>query len=385
MRSRIIIIYIIAAFILSGYELSTCNDSDIKKELQAELDSIALDPDIPGISVAIVMPGDKLIHITSGLADREKNILMTPEHKLFTGSIGKTYVAALALQLIEEGKLDIDDPVKEYLGTESWFSRIPNSDSLTIHMLLTHTSGITRWVFKPGLWERAMENPDMTWTPEERLSYVFDDEPLHAAGRGWGYSDTNYIILGMIIEKIMNSSYYDLLKKRILEPLNLANTIPAIQRELPGLSPGYTGYTEALGIPEKVSEDGIMVFNPQMEWTGGGLIVTTADLALWAKYLYEGKLLNEATLRMMTEPVPFRAALPDGAKYGMGTFVWETDYGKSYGHSGFMPGYMALMEYLPEYGFSIAIQLNTDQGIKKSLYNYLDVFREKVIDYLKEY
>ena len=127
-----------------------------------------------------------------------------------------------------------------------------------------------------------------------------------------------------------------------------------------------------------------MALNPQMEWTGGGLILTTADLALWAKYLYEGKLFTTETLNMMTTPVPFRAALPDQAKYGMGTFIWETEYGKSFGHSGFMPGYMALMEYIPKYGISLAIQLNTDQGIKKSLYNYLDVFRNKTIEFLKE-
>ncbi|UCG28113.1 MAG: beta-lactamase family protein, partial [Bacteroidales bacterium] len=210
------------------------------------------------------------------------------------------------------------------------------------------------------------------------------DEPVHPAGEGWAYSDTNYIILGMIIERLMGTGYYDLLKERILEPLSLANTIPADRRELPGLSSGYTGYTGQFGIPEKVSEDGIMVFNPQMEWTGGGLVVTTADLAIWAKRLYEGELFTEETLRMMTTPVPFRAALPDQAKYGMGTFVWEGENGTSYGHSGFMPGYMALMEYLPVYGFSIAIQFNTDHGIKKSLYEYLDTFKEKVVKYLEE-
>jgi len=181
----------------------------------------------------------------------------------------------------------------------------------------------------------------------------------------------------------MGSTYYDLLIERILKPLKLDNTIPATQRKLDGLSSGYSGYSQMLGTPEKVSEDGIMAFNPQMEWTGGGLILTTADLALWAKFLYEGKLFSTSTLEMMTTPVPFQAALPDRAKYGMGTFVWETRYGKSFGHSGFMPGYMALMEYIPEYGISLAIQLNTDQGIKKSLYNYLDPFREQVISYLK--
>ena len=93
----------------------------------------------------------------------------------------------------------------------------------------------------------------MIWTPEDRLKYVFDDQPLHPAGKGWGYSDTNYIILGMIIEKIMGTTYYDLLHKRILEPLDLKNTIPATQRELEGLSSGYSGYGEILGTPEKVS------------------------------------------------------------------------------------------------------------------------------------
>jgi len=146
MKKRSLIAILILILISFSFSGDHVNDPTLISKLQAELDSIAFDPDIPGICVAIVLPDNTVIPLASGLADREKAIKMTTNHKLFTGSIGKTYVAALALQLIEEGKMGVDDPVKIYLGDEAWYPRIPNSDSITIRMLLTRSEKSPLWM-----------------------------------------------------------------------------------------------------------------------------------------------------------------------------------------------------------------------------------------------
>ena len=126
------------------------------------------------------------------------------------------------------------------------------------------------------------------WSPVDRLSYLFDAQPPFAPGEGWEYSDTNYIVLGMIIEKAGGASYYQQLRRRILEPLRLADTIPVESRVVPGLVQGYAGPNNPFGRSDEMIEDGRFAVNPQFEWTGGGMASTAADLARWGKLLYEG-------------------------------------------------------------------------------------------------
>jgi D-alanyl-D-alanine carboxypeptidase len=138
--------------------------------------------------------------LASGLADRTAGRALSPDDLLMAGSTGKTFFAAVALQLIEAGRLDLDAPISKYLGAKPWFSRLPNAKDITVRMLMTHTSGLVRYEMNPKFTADLRANPDKAWTPEEELSYLFDATPPFAAGQGWDYSDTNYIVLGMIME-----------------------------------------------------------------------------------------------------------------------------------------------------------------------------------------
>ena len=126
-------------------------------------------------------------------------------------------------------------------------------------------------------------------------------------------------------------------------------------------------------IPEKVVEDGNYVFNPQMEWTGGGVASTTSDLAKWAEIYYTGNLFSDSLLlRIVCHP---DEAIRLGKKtlYSMGSFIFETDNGIAYGHSGFVPGFNALFAYYPETQLAVALQFNSDYaGAKSRLNSYLD-------------
>ena len=113
------------------------------------------------------------------------------------------------MQLIEAGTLDLDAPISKYLGTRSWFRRLPNADAITVRHLMTHTSGLVRYEMNPAFTADLRAQPDKAWTPEEEIAYLLDATPPFAAGQGWDYSDTNYIVLGMIIESITGTKLYD--------------------------------------------------------------------------------------------------------------------------------------------------------------------------------
>ena len=188
--------------------LGGCNFSEAQKEnynrpaTQALMDSLVTENEIPGFNFSILLPDGTQENYSSGFSDIEADILLSQDHVLFSGSIGKTYAVAVLMQLVDEGKLSLEDKIIDYFTDIEWINRIPNIKEVTIEMLLKHTTGIPRWVMKPEVWQVLHENPGKVWTYEDRFSFVFDEAPVHPAGDGWGYSDTNYLLIGMLIEKL---------------------------------------------------------------------------------------------------------------------------------------------------------------------------------------
>ena len=326
------------------------------QRLQYKLDSLRTEGNYPGLSIATIDRDNKITSLVAGFSDMEKQIPLSTKHLLMQGSVGKTYVAAIAIMLIKKGKLDLDEKVSAYLGHHAWYLRIPNASSITVRQIMNHTSGVMRYEFKPDFVNDLNAMPAKEWKPEELLKYVWDENPGFAAGQGWDYSDTNYILLGMIIEQLTGRKYYELLYKEILEPHKLVNTKPTDKNLLPGIAQGYAGKDNPFKLNEKVINDnGVFVINPQFEWTGGGVYSTTEDLARWGKLLYEGKIVDTAL--MLREAVA--AKLGRDAKYGLGVIIRPTQQGVAYGHSGFFPGYMTELFYFPGRKLCIALQCNS--------------------------
>ena len=241
------------------------------------------------------------------------------------GSVGKTYVSAVALQLVQAGKINLNAKVSDYLGHYAWYSRVPNGNDITVRMLMNHTSGIMRFEFKEKFTNDLTDNPDKVWKPEELIGYVLDEPAPFEAGKGWDYSDTNYILLGMIIEQVTGKKYYALMNDN-LKKIGLKNTLPSDSRTLEGLVQGYAGDENAFGKQDKViGPDGKFIINPQCEWTGGGVYGTAEDLARWGKYLYEGKFFSKELLIEMLDGVP--AKLGKDAKYGLGVIIRPSTLG----------------------------------------------------------
>jgi D-alanyl-D-alanine carboxypeptidase len=193
------------------------------------------------------------------------------------------------------------------------------------------------------------------------LAYVLDEEASFAPGEGWEYSDTNFILLGMILEEITGRPCYDLIRERILDPLGLENTVPSDSRTIPGLIQGYAGPGNPFGgTDEMLLADGRFVINPQFEWAGGGFASNPGDLARWARALFTGRAFDPGLLPTMLDGVPAR--LGPGARYGLGVILQDTPAGPSQGHSGFFPGYLTEMAYFPELDVAVALQVNTSVG-----------------------
>jgi D-alanyl-D-alanine carboxypeptidase len=226
---------------------------------------------------------------------------------------------------------------------------------------MTHTSGVMRYEFKEAFIRDLTASPDKHWEPEELVTYVLDDEAPFPPGEGWDYSDTNFILLGMIIEDITGRALYDLIRERLLEPLDLAETVPSDSRTIPGLIQGYAGADNPFGGTDEVLlPDGRFVFNPQFEWAGGGFASTPRDLARWARALYTGHAFDEDLLDLMLDGVPAR--LGPESRYGLGVIIAPTTGGPSWGHSGFFPGYLTEMAYFPQLDVAVALQVNTSVG-----------------------
>jgi len=336
----------------------------LKKEIQIKLDSIKENSGFPGATLAFVLEDGTKLNFATGFSDVDNNIPMKPDDIMFTGSTGKTFVSAVVMQMYDESSLDFDEKISHYFGEEEWFSKIANSSEITIEMLLTHTGGLPRYVMKEEFWKKLSAEPDKIWKPEETLSYIFDEAAVHEAGKGWSYSDTDYIIIGMIIEKVTGNSYYDEVTKRIIKPLGLDNTFPSNKRAIKGLIPGLTGPGPWM-LPDKPLVDGKYVVNPQFEWCGGGLVTTSPDLASWAKNLYEAKVFSSNTLDKLLVPHDFRTGQPAKTGYGFGVFVFDTPSGLIYSHAGIFPGYETSMMYLTKFKTSLAFQVNADSFSRK--------------------
>lgn len=347
-----------------------------RQSVQGVLDAWLERSGAPGATAGAVRADGSTVHVAAGLS-RKPDTAMKPGDRMFSGSIGKTHCAAVMLLLVQEGKAALDDKASRWLGKEPWLGRLPNAGSITLRQLMNHTSGIMEHVQSAEFIAALKAAPEKTWKPEELLAFVFDKEPLFAPGEGWSYADTNYVVVGMIVEKITGRTYYNELERRILVPLKLVDTIPSDRARLPGLISGYCGPNNPFTDKHEVAVDGVYHCNPQFEWTGGGLVSTAFDLAIWAKAIYGGDVLNESTRAEMLKGVKAKTGPND--EYGLGVILWPTRHGRAIGHSGWFPGYVSIMAYYPDLKIAVALQINTDEPAKlRGMRAFLDDAAEAI-------
>lgn len=320
--------------------------------------ALVSDAPMPGMTVGVAWPDGSSSAFVAGVADTVTGRPLRPGDRMLQGSVGKTYFGAVALQLVAEEKLGLDDRLSSYLGHEPWYADLPNGEAVTIRQLMSHTSGIVRYELNPAFLADLKAEPYRSFSPEERLAYLAGSEPPFEAGEGWEYSDTNYILLAMVIEAVTGRSAYDEIRRRLLVPLALNETVASDRPEVPGLVNGYAGPANPFGAYDATMPEGArLAFNPQFEWGGGGFAGSTRDLALWIQHVHEGRAFPPSLLDAARNGTP--APLGPEASYGLGVIMMELGAGTAWGHSGFMPGYRTEAYYFPDHGVAIALQINT--------------------------
>lgn len=339
--------------------------ADPAAALRDALEALHAEHGFPGATAACVLPDGSVSIAATGLADAEAGTPMRPDDRMLAASIGKTLTGAMALALSREGTLGLDDPLADWLGEEPWYERLPNHDAITLRHLLRHRSGLPDHVYDEAFgaeFARRLATGG-SFAPRELIGYVLDDEPLFPAGEAFAYTDTGYVLLGLVIEMATGERYYEGVARRFLEPIGLAQTTPSDRRDLAGLVPGYLAADNPFGLPAKtLAEDGLLVFHPALEWTAGGFVSTSRDLARWGAALFGGVAMPGDYLRLLLASAPIDPARP-AARYGLGVAEFRGGhFGDVYGHAGWIPGYTSSLRHYADHGVTIAFQVNTDIG-----------------------
>jgi CubicO group peptidase (beta-lactamase class C family) len=289
------------------------------------------------MGTVLVVEGNKvLLNKGYGQADLEWNIPNAPDVKFRLGSITKQFTATLILLLQQDGKLNIADPVSKYLpdSPKAW-------EKITVANLLGHTSGIPNFTNYPEF---------MTWrmnprTVDEELAF-FRDRPLEfEPGSKFEYSNSNFEVLGAIVEKVSGKKYGDLLKERIFDPLGMHDSgLDADTLILPKRAQGYQHGPK--GMERAVSE------SMTVPWAAGSIYSTTGDLLLWERGLFGGKILNAASLKQMTTP--------GKGSYGLGVFVRQEAGTTVVSHGGGIEGFNTDLNYVPDKNIAVIVLGNVN-------------------------
>ncbi|MEN3303839.1 MAG: D-alanyl-D-alanine carboxypeptidase [Micromonosporaceae bacterium] len=298
--------------------------------LQAALDAVHA-AGMPGL-FAEVRDGGAVWRGVSGLADVSTGAPMQPgfEHRI--GSLSKTFVATVLLQLVGGRRLGLDDPIGRYV------SDLVPADlgaSVTIRMLLQHTSGIGDYA--AGLF-RSLDDiaryQYQTFSPQQLVALGLSLTRTNAPGAGWSYSNTNYILAGLIIQRVTGFPVEAEVARRILLPLGLTHTY------FPGTVPYLIG-PHSLGYvpwPDGTLRD-FSVYNMSWGWAAGAAVSTTADVNNFYAALLSGRLLRPDLLAAMQATVPENPADPAGTGYGLGLVAARASCGTAWGHGGGVFGY----------------------------------------------
>ena len=252
-------------------------DADrLREALQAKLEELHGSGSFPGATFGVALADGSSYGLAAGLSDQSRGTAMRPDDRLLAGSIGKTFVSALALGFVGEGRLGLDDPVGKWLGDETWYAGLPNADELTVRMLMNHTTGIPDYVVHPEFIRDLFRDPERVWRPEELVQYEVGSNALSAAGTNYYYTDTNYILLGMVIERATGSSYYTELGRRVLEPFDLDGIVPSDSRRIERLSQGYPGKSMEAAL-RGYGEETAAARRPKRSWTASSSSILSSN------------------------------------------------------------------------------------------------------------
>jgi D-alanyl-D-alanine carboxypeptidase len=331
----------------------------IRTQLQARLDADRRRLGIPGVSVTIIFRDGSSWTGTSGLADVTAGTRVTANTAFALASISKTYTAALIVALAGDGRINLTAPALTYLPGSKLDRRI------TVRMLLDHTSGLDDFFLHPPIDKALLAKRQAAWSPSRSLRYV--GKRYFAPGAGWHYSNTNYLYLGLIAEKVTGVSLAAALRERFLTPLDLDQTwYQAVDRNRSSLAHGYRFNGSKVTAPPIDLSDGTGVAPFRSVVTAaagaGSIAATSGDVARWARSLYDGTAIGDAQTAVMLEDTATTAAYKPRVPYGLGVQVFPIGGRLSVGHSGRLLGFRTAVRHIPGEATTIAVLTNQSRA-----------------------
>ena len=340
--------------------------SDLQGRLQQLLDNYVAQG-IVGASLALRAPGGEDVLLTSGSADRARGIALNPEHLFRVASCTKTYVACALLQLVQQGAVDLDEPISR------WFPDLPKAEALPVRILLNHRGGL------PEFENHMPMISDKVWTPREIVDFAFS---VTEQGEPWGemvYNNTGYILAGMIVAEESGETLSRQIRKRIFEPLGLADSWVGTDEAFPAerMARAYIhaeaedGQWDIDGAGEPV--DGCWDATDWFPLSGanaaGDIVATPRDLMHWIDSLFAGKMLDSEHLREMAAnlgPASFPGA--PITQNGHGILVSTIGGLEIKGHIGQLPGHTTCTGHHEQSGITVTLCQNSGAGDFLSFY-----------------
>jgi D-alanyl-D-alanine carboxypeptidase len=339
--------------VLSGIALglallaSTVQAQSPDAAVQALLDGFVREQHLPGAVLGVDGPrtAPRLdTVVATGVLDRKSGTPVTPQSRFYVASAGKMMTATAILQLVDEGRIRLDQPVSQIIAPAGSLDRLPNWKSVTVEQLLNHTSGMPDYF--DDAWEQAAaKNPRMLVDVEQALSPQLGEEPNAKPGVEHEYSNTNYALLGLVLERVDHADLGSVLARRIFAPAGMTATTVGADPRQPGVASGHgTGRGPS-------ARDNLIAYASKL---GDGPVTTTAgDMGRFlAALLRDNRLLKPATLQRMLTPWRREPG------YGLGIQISDTDFGPCYGHSGSVTGFKAEAWYYAARKTSIVFLTN---------------------------
>ena len=282
----------------------------------------------PG-ALAEVRTRTRVRRAAAGVSQRQPRVALRARDRFRAASITKSFVATVVLELAAEGKLSLDDTI------EHWLPRIvPNGAAITLRELLNHTSGLFNYSEGADWVPSVLADPQRIWLPKELIALSAAHTPYFTPGMDWHYANTNYVLLGLVIEAATGRSVGDELRDRIFQPLGLRETSFPTGVDASGLVHAYVGDATLPGVHGLW--DITPVLNPSWLWAAGALVSNADDVTTFYARLLSGRVLRADLVTAM------RTVTPPAMNYGLGLMRFDTPCGRAFGHEGDFNGYRSV-------------------------------------------
>jgi D-alanyl-D-alanine carboxypeptidase len=346
-----LVIPLVAAALAGCSSGKTSTPKNPDAALSTQLHKLTSMPDGPPGAIALVQVGSQTSVMTAGAGDVTTKQPITADDTIRIASVSKAFNGATVLALVSKGSLTLDTTIGQVLPT------LPTAwSAVTVAQLLQHESGVPDYIKNPTFVKEFQADPQQVLTPMQLLGFVTNEPLSFKPGSKYGYSDSDNIILGLMVEAVTNGTYDGALAQYVTQPLGLSMTTLPSSSTLP--SPYVHGYSVS---SSAAPEDDSMVLNPSLAWASGGMVSTPAELNTFVRAYAAGKLFNAATRTGQFRFVSGDSGPPGPGKNaaGLGIYRYTTKCGTVYGHTGNLPGYTTFAASNSNGTRSVVVAVNT--------------------------